>query len=126
VLASAADAALVIVFAAVGRASHGETVHPAGLWITAWPFLAALLTGWIVTLAWRAPARPLRTGLGIWAMTLVGGMLLRTISGQGTALPFIVVAAVFLGTTLVGWRALGAVIARRRRQDPPTGIHSPE
>jgi hypothetical protein len=108
------DAVLVVAFALTGRASHDENVW-AGLWTTAWPFLAALVLGWLLTLAWRAPAAPLRTGLGVWAVTLVGGMLLRAASGQGTAVAFIIVAAVVLLVLLVGWRAVAALVQWRRR-----------
>jgi hypothetical protein len=123
----AADALLVVLFAAVGRASHREAVDAAGLWITAWPFLAALVAGWVATLAWRAPARPVRTGVGVWAVTLVGGMLLRVAGGQGTALAFVIVAAVFLLLTLVGWRVVAAAVRRRRRHTTAVAdSHSPE
>ncbi|GAA3766456.1 DUF3054 domain-containing protein [Microbacterium kribbense] len=113
-----ADIVIVIVFAVAGRASHAEALDLGGIATTAWPFLAALVVGWAVTLAWRAPARPLRTGVPLWLVTLVGGMLLRVLSAQGTAVPFIIVAAVFLLITLVGWRVLARVIARRRRRTP--------
>ncbi|WP_246533553.1 DUF3054 domain-containing protein [Microbacterium flavescens] len=114
------DVVLVVAFAAVGRASHSEAVL-VGLWITAWPFLAGLVAGWLATRAWRAPAAPVRTGLGVWAATVVGGMLLRAASGQGTALPFIVVATVTLCLFLVGWRAIAYLVsrARARRQSIP-------
>ncbi|MRG59005.1 DUF3054 family protein [Agromyces sp. CFH 90414] len=108
------DAALVTAFAATGRATHGEDAL-AGLWQTAWPFLGGLVIGWLATRAWRAPAAPLRTGLGVWAATIVVGMLLRAVSGQGTALPFVIVATVVLFAALVGWRAIAALVARRRR-----------
>lgn len=108
--AFALDAALVAVFAAIGRASHGEDVV-AGLWMTAWPFLLGLVAGWLITLGWRAPLAPLRTGLCICAVTVTGGMLLRTASGQGTAVAFIVVAAATLLVFLVGWRIIASVIA---------------
>ncbi|WP_395244964.1 DUF3054 domain-containing protein [Agromyces sp. MMS24-K17] len=115
--AAAIDAALVVAFAATGRASHTEDVL-AGLWQTAWPFLAGLAVGWVVTFAWRAPSAPVRTGLGVWAATLVIGMLLRAASGQGTALPFVIVAAIVLFASLVGWRSIAAVIraVRDRRE----------
>lgn len=109
--ALAVDAALVVVFAATGRASHGGNVL-AGLWTTAWPFLAALVVGWLIAVAWRAPLAPVRTGLPVWAITVAGGMLLRAASGQGTAVAFIVVAALALVVLLVGWR----LIAVRWRQ----------
>ncbi|HKP08408.1 MAG TPA: DUF3054 domain-containing protein [Microbacterium sp.] len=114
-VALAVDVVLVIAFAAVGRASHDSDVWT-GLWQTAWPFLAALGIGWLVTRAWRAPAAPVRTGLGVWAITVGGGMLLRWVSGQGTALPFIIVASLTLLVALVGWRVIVAIVRRVRRR----------
>ena len=111
------DALLVLLFAVIGRASHAEHLSVAGVAETAWPFLAALVVGWLVTLAWRAPLAPVRTGLGVWAVTLVGGMLLRAAAGQGTALAFIVVASLVLLLFLVGWRVL-MVLLRRGRRSP--------
>ncbi|QUW19483.1 DUF3054 domain-containing protein [Agrococcus sp. Marseille-Q4369] len=114
-LAFALDAALVVVFAAIGRASHDDggagvlAEGGLGLATTAWPFLAALVVGWLVSLAWRRPAAPLRTGVPVWLVTVGGGMLLRTLSGQGTALPFVAVATLALLALLVGWRILAAL-----------------
>ncbi len=107
----AIDALLVVAFAAIGRASHESGVlgeGGRGLLTTAWPFLVALAAGWIVSMAWRAPSAPLRTGVPVWAMTVTGGMLLRALSGQGTAVPFIVVATLTLLALLVGWRAVAS------------------
>ncbi|MGN6218569.1 MAG: DUF3054 domain-containing protein [Microbacterium sp.] len=115
VLALILDVVLVVAFAATGRASHDSDVW-SGLWQTAWPFLAGLGIGWLVTLAWRAPSAPVRTGLGVWAATVIGGMLLRAATGQGTALPFIIVASVTLLIALVGWRLISALVRRIRRR----------
>jgi hypothetical protein len=112
-LALVLDTVLVVTFAALGRASHDSDVF-AGLWQTAWPFLLGLALGWLVTLAWRAPLAPVRTGLGVWAATVIGGMLLRAASGQGTAPAFIIVAALTLLVLLVGWRITAALVARLR------------
>ncbi len=114
--AFALDAVLVVLFAATGRASHDEQAFGLGLWQTAWPFLAGLVLGWLVTRAWLAPRAPVRTGLGVWAVTLAGGMLLRAVSDQGTAPPFVVVAAIVLFALLVGWRAVVRGIRSRRRR----------
>jgi hypothetical protein len=108
------DVVLVVVFAAIGRASHGEDPI-AGLGETAWPFLVGVLVGWLVQGAWRDPLPPIRAGLGIWGATLVVGMLLRALSGQGIAIPFVIVAAIVLFAFLVGWRALVALIRRPRK-----------
>jgi len=113
--AFAIDVVLVVVFAMIGRTSHAEQLTVAGVWQTAWPFLAGLVLGWLVTRPWRAPFAPVRTGIGLWAMTVVGGMLLRGVSGQGTAVAFIVVASIVLLVFLVGWRAIAALVARSRR-----------
>jgi hypothetical protein len=116
-LALGADVVLVLVFAAIGRASHGEAVLP-GLFQTAWPFLAGLVLGWLISLAWRAPLAPLRTGLPVWAVTVAGGMVLRAVSGQGVLLAFVIVASIVLLVFLVGWRAaarvLTGLVSRRR------------
>lgn len=109
------DAVVVTVFAVIGRASHAEGLHAAGVWGTAWPFLAGLGVGWLVARAWRHPAAVWPTGVLVWVITLVVGMLLRVASGQGTAAAFIVVAALTLGLFLVGWRGIASLITRRRR-----------
>jgi hypothetical protein len=108
------DIALVVAFAAIGRASHDSDVW-LGLWQTTWPFLAGLLLGWVLTRAWRAPLA-LQRGWGIWGAALVGGMLLRLASGQGTALPFVLVAAATLLVLLVGWRLAAHGMRSRRRR----------
>lgn len=112
------DVVLVVVFAIIGRATHHDGVlgeGGIGLATTAWPFLAALGIGWLVSLAWRSPFAPLRTGAPIWLTTVVGGMLLRALSGQGTAVPFIIVATLTLLALLVGWRLIAALVRLRRR-----------
>ena len=113
VLAAAIDVVIVGVFAATGRASHGE--GPAGVIDTAWPFLAGLALGWIATLAWRRPAAPVRTGVPVWLITVAAGMTLRALTGQGIAVAFILVASVVLGALLIGWRGIAALVARKRR-----------
>ncbi|MCX6502322.1 MAG: DUF3054 domain-containing protein [Microbacterium sp.] len=112
-LAAVIDVVAVLVFAAVGRASHDEPVL-AGLALTAWPFLVALAVGWVTLRAWRRPTAPLRTGVGVWLVTVAGGMLLRAVSGQGIALAFVIVATIVLFVFLVGWRGVATLVRRRR------------
>lgn len=104
-LAAGIDTVLVLVFAATGRASHDEAVL-SGLARTAWPFLAGLALGWLIARAWTAPLRLNPTGLIIWVSTVAGGMVLRVVSDQGTAVSFIIVASIVLGVFLLGWRAV--------------------
>lgn len=113
IVAFGVDAVLVIIFAAIGRASHGEDLL--GVWGTAWTFLLALVVGWAVAVAWRAPFAPLRTGVPVWAVTVAGGMVLRGLSGQGVQVAFVVVAGMVLLVFLVGWRVVASAVRRRQR-----------
>ncbi|NYD66306.1 DUF3054 domain-containing protein [Agromyces atrinae] len=112
------DLVIVLAFATIGRASHAEGLlgdGGVGLMTTAWPFIAALGIAWLVTLAWRRPTAPLRTGVPVWIVTVAVTMLFRALSGQGTALSFVIVTAVSLGAFLVGWRLVAFAVSRRRR-----------
>jgi FtsH-binding integral membrane protein len=51
--------------------------------------------------------------VGAWLGTVALGMVLRVVAGQGTAVAFIVVALVFLGLFLLGWRALARLLSAR-------------
>jgi len=112
--AAVLDAALVVVFVLIGRASHGEDLAPSGVLGTAWPFLAAGVVGWIVARAWRAPSRVVPTGLMVWGVTIVVGMVLRALTGEGVVVPFVITTAIILGILLLGWRGIAAVAVRRR------------
>ncbi|MBT1634580.1 MULTISPECIES: DUF3054 domain-containing protein [Clavibacter] len=112
--AAVLDAALVVVFVLIGRASHGEDLAPSGVLGTAWPFLAAGVVGWIVARAWRAPSRVVPTGLLVWGVTIVVGMVLRALTGEGVVVPFVITTAIILGILLLGWRGIAAVAVRRR------------
>lgn len=102
--AALADVVAVLVFALVGRASHAEELTLAGVAETAWPFLAGLAVAWLALLAWRSPRGLPLPGVPLWVIAVSAGMLFRGIAGQGTATPFVIVAAVALGILLVGWR----------------------
>ncbi|WP_081882204.1 DUF3054 domain-containing protein [Cryobacterium sp. MLB-32] len=94
----------------IGRASHGEGLL--GTLNTWWPFLGGLLIGWLVMRAWRSPQRIVWTGIGIWLATVVGGLLLRVVSGQGVQLSFAIVTTITLGVFLIGWRGLALLVGR--------------
>ena len=51
----------------------------------------------------------------VWLATVAIGMVLRHVTDAGTAVSFIVVATVFLGAALLGWRAVAELITKRRR-----------
>ena len=109
----------MLVFVIIGRASHTKGESLAGIASTAWPFLAGLAGGWLVTAglagrAWRQPFRLWPAGVGAWLGTVVLGMVFRVVSGQGTAPAFIGVALAFLGLFLLGWRLLARLSWLRR------------
>ena len=112
-LAVVLDCCCVLLFVIIGRASHtkGETLG--GIASTAWPFLAGLAGGWLAARAWRQPSELWPAGVGAWLGAAGLGMMLRVVSGQGTAAAFIVVALAFLGLFLLGWRLVARLWAGR-------------
>lgn len=106
------DLALVSLFALVGRRSHEESLDLAGWWTTAWPFLAGVLLGWLIATALRIAPGSVIGGSVVWVSTVVTGMLLRTATGAGTALPFVVVATMTTGVLLLGSRLVRGIPPR--------------
>jgi hypothetical protein len=105
-LAVVLDVCCVLIFVIIGRASHTKGESLAGIASTAWPFLSGLGVGWLAARAWRRPLAIRPQGLAIWLCTVALGMILRVVSGQGTAVAFIGVALAFLALFLLGWRLL--------------------
>jgi peptidoglycan/LPS O-acetylase OafA/YrhL len=112
-VAAVVDVVLVVVFVLIGRTSHGEQETAGGFITTFWPFLVGLAVGWVVARAWRRPMSVGHTGLVVWIATVVVGLLLRLLTGQGAPFAFVVVASIVLGAFLVGWRVLLAALDRR-------------
>jgi len=109
------DAVLVLIFAAIGRASHQEDAL--GFLLTAWPFLVALVIGHaLAALVPMRPRRPWSLGWGViaWVVTVAAGVLLRVATGDTAETPFIIVASVVLGVFLLGWRLIALLVRRYR------------
>jgi FtsH-binding integral membrane protein len=117
-LAAALDVCCVLIFVIIGRANHAKGETLGGITSTAWPFLAGLAVGWVLSRAWRRPIGLRPVGVIVWLVTVALGMMLRVVSGQGTAVAFIVVALAFLGLCLLGWRLVWKLVARARRLAP--------
>lgn len=110
--AAVADGVAVLAFTAIGIASHdGNLLHAFGRVV--WPFAVAAVLGWLVARAWRDPVRVLPVGVVVWAVTVLGGLALRGLSGGGLAWTFALVTAMFLALTMLGWRALAPLLRRR-------------
>ncbi|WP_433477512.1 DUF3054 domain-containing protein [Spirillospora sp. CA-142024] len=112
-LAAVLDVLCVLVFVAIGRASHEEAASLGGFATTAWPFLSGLAVGWASWRVWRRPEKVVPAGVGVWVTTVALGMVLRAVSGQGTAGAFVIVASVFLGLVLLGWRLVARFVGVR-------------
>ena len=114
-LALLADLVCVVAFCAIGRRSHAEGLTVAGIAETSWPFLAGTAVGWLAARAWRRPLSLAPTGVLVWVCTVAVGMVLRTLSGQGVAVSFVVVASLATALLLLGWRGFAQLL--RRKQD---------
>ena len=113
--ALAADAICILVFAIVGRRSHAESTDLVGVLSTAWPFLAGYGLGLVLSRGWRHPlARS--SALVLWVSTVLGGMLLRALTGAGVPPAFVVVTTLVLGALLLGWRGLVHLVQRARHR----------
>lgn len=106
VLAATFDIAAIVLFVLIGRRSHDEDNALGEALRVAAPFLIGLAVGWLVARAWKAPTST-TTGMVIWPVTVAAGMLLRRfVFDDSTALAFIIVASIFTGLLLIGWRIL--------------------
>lgn len=108
-----ADAVCVLAFCTIGRRSHAEGITVTGVLETAWPFLSGTAVGWLASRAWQRPTSLAPTGIAVWLSTVIIGMLLRKATSQGTAVSFIVVAAISTAVLLLGWRLGARAVARR-------------
>ena len=112
-VAAALDIAVIVVFVAIGRRNHDEGSAMGEVFRIAAPFLIGLAAGWIVARAWRRPF-DVATGCTIWIVTIAVGMVLRrTMFDRGTAVSFVIVASVFTGVFLIGWRLVASRITHR-------------
>ena len=125
-LAVVLDVCWVLIFVIIGRASHTKGESVAGLASTSWPFLCGLGVGWLASRAWRQPLALRPAGIGVWLSTVVFGMVLRVIAGQGTAVAFIGVALAFLGLFLLGWRLLARLVTGRAIRMPLPATAQPD
>jgi hypothetical protein len=114
IIAAVVDLVLVVVFCAIGRRSHDEANAVAGLATTAWPFVTGAVVGWVATWALYRDKFDayliVPTGIVVWVSTVAVGMILRVVSGQGTAFSFVLVASTVLAIFLFGWRALARLL----------------
>lgn len=115
------DLAWVLIFAVIGRLSHGEAADPFGVAVTAWPFIVALVGTTVALIGMKRPTEQLLNGAIVWVGTLAFGMWIRANAGDGVQPSFVVIAGIFLVVGLLGWRFIAA---RRRSASPSSSSHS--
>jgi len=108
------DFLAILIFVLIGRDAHKHSFTIGGIASTLWPFAAGLLLSWLYLRLRHLDATSRRSGAIIVLATVTIGMILRVVSGQGTALTFIIVALIFLSLMLIGWRELISIISRRK------------
>ena len=112
-----ADLVCVLVFAAAGKGSHEAGRSNWVVLEIVWPFAVAVVLAHLALLAARRSTLPVRpAGLVVLGVVYVVGMALRAASGRGLAPAFLVVALLVLALTLLGWRAVAAVLRPRGRR----------
>jgi hypothetical protein len=105
-VAGIADLAVVVVFVVIGRRNHHEDAGLVGFLRVLWPFAVGLVVGWVATSLFRSPMAWRRV-VPTWLITVAVGMLLRVaVQGRDLKSAFIVVALLFLGAGMLGWRAV--------------------
>lgn len=117
----AGDVAALLLFALLGRSSHGEALLFSDVWSTALPFVAAWLLSAPFTGAFGDAARGsdvgAAAGAALKSCCVAGpaGLALRAVA-QARAPPpaFVAVALVATSLLLVGWRALAAARTPKR------------
>lgn len=117
-----ADLGCVLALAAGGKSSHEAGDSDWVVLVIVWPFAVAAVLAHLA-LAWqgRQALRVWPEGAVVLAVTYVLGMVLRAISGRGLAPGFLVVAALFLAVTMLGWRLVVHLVVRSRAAGAASG-----
>jgi hypothetical protein len=108
------DFVVVLIFVTIGRAHHNDGETTRGIFTTTWPFAVGLLLAWLFLIKTKRGGWTFKSGVLVATVTTAVGMVLRVISGQGTATAFIFVALAFLLLGMLGWRLVGKVLVKRR------------
>ena len=99
------DALCVLLMVVIGTRNHDTDTGINGVLYVAAPFWIAMSLAHLAPLLQRT-AKAEAHVLVVWGYTVVMGMVLRNlVFDRGTAVAFIIVATVFLGITMFGWRA---------------------
>lgn len=120
------DAAMLLLFAAIGRVSHHEPMTVSALLTTAGPFLAGWLASAVLVGGYGKEAQGGSAGAAAgaaaktWALGIPAGLLIRSaVRGYFPDPAFIGVTMAVNGVLLIGWRT--ALAAATPEAAAPTG-----
>lgn len=102
----------------IGRRSHDEGSALVGTLAVCWPFWVAGAAGWAAMRGRRRPLAVWPTGVGVLAVTVVGAMGIRVLTGAGAPISFVIVTTTVQALFLLGWRGLVALRVHRRGRVP--------
>lgn len=107
------DVIAVLGFTIVGLASHGG-IDLKEIGRVGWPFLAALVVVWALPLVRMTSLLVWPTGVVVWLVTAVGGLVIRWAIYGGVSGPMPWITIGVLGVLIVGWRTIAHLIERRK------------
>ncbi len=81
-------------------------------------FWVAGAAGWAAMRGRRRPLAVWPTGVGVLAVTVVGAMGIRVLTGAGAPISFVIVTTTVQALFLLGWRGLVALRVHRRGRVP--------
>ena len=106
--AFAFDALCILLMVVIGTRNHKTDTGISGILFVAAPFWIAMSLTHLAPLLQRKNRQDPNPYM-VWGYTVIMGMLLRNmVFNRGTAAAFVIVATVFLGITMFGWRAVVA------------------
>ena len=103
------DLLCVLALVVIGTRNHDTDTGVGGVLYVGAPFWIAVALAHGAPLTQKSGPKALPNKWVVVGYTVVMGMVLRHfVFDRGTALPFVIVATLFLAATMLGWRALAA------------------
>lgn len=103
------DLLCVLAMAVIGTNNHKTDTGISGILFVAAPFLIATTLSRVFMRLNKKDETTVVDGVTVVLFTVAIGMILRRFAfDRGTATPFVIVATLFLGSTMLGWRGLMA------------------
>jgi hypothetical protein len=107
--ALAFDIICIFVFVVIGTRNHKTDTGLSGVLFVAAPFLISIIGSRAFMRLQKRDVFSVENGVTVVLFTTAIGLILRRfVFDRGTATAFVIVATVFLFTTMLGWRAIAA------------------